>query len=250
MEVQAVISMQRRHKKNEQATITGKSIPMHKITLEVPADSPIRSGLKKMGVKEKQALTKLHDVAYYIALKGRPFTDFKDLIDLEKLHGVKFQSGAYENETSCRDFIDSISEFLFKDNLYKKFLRVNFVAILCDGTTDASITEQEVDYVFFVGLGLEDSRDANGIFEAIKKAFEKRNLLALLDKIIFLSFDGASVNSSKKSGLISLFREEKEWVTFIWCFSHRLELALKDALKDSIALVDETTENQSIKIRN
>ena len=137
---------------------------------------------------------------------------------------MKFQSGAYENETSCRDFIDSISEFLFKDNLYKKFLRVNFVAILCDGTTDASITEQEVDYVFFVGLGLEDSRDANGIFEAIKKVFEKRNLLALLDKIIFLSFDGASVNSSKKSGLISLFREEKEWVTFIWCFSHRLEL--------------------------
>ena len=64
MEVQAVISMQQRHKKNEQATITGKSIPMHKITLEVPADSPIRSGLKKMGVKEKQALTKLHDVAY------------------------------------------------------------------------------------------------------------------------------------------------------------------------------------------
>ena len=121
---------------------------------------------------------------------------------------------------------------------------------MCDGTTDASITEQEVDYVFFVGLGLEDSRDANGIFEAIKKAFEKRNLLALLDKIIFLSFDGASVNSSKKSGLISLFREEKEWVTFIWCFSHRLELALKDTLKDSIALVDETTENQSIKIRN
>ena len=110
-------------KENEQATIASKSIPMHKITLEVTVDSPISSGLKKMGVKEKQALTKLHDVAYYIALKGRPFTDFKDLIDLEKLHGVKFQSGAYENETSCRDFIDSISEFLFKDNLpvYKNF---------------------------------------------------------------------------------------------------------------------------------
>ena len=96
---------------------------MRKVTLEVPADSSISSGLKKMGVKVKQALTKLHDAAYYIALKRTPFTDFKDLLDLEKLHGVKFQSGAYENETSCRDFIDSISEFLFKDNLpvYKNF---------------------------------------------------------------------------------------------------------------------------------
>ena len=99
---------------------------------------------------------------------------------------------------------------------------------MCDGTTDASITEQEVVYVFFVDpdtmeptltffecLGLEDSQDANGIFEAIKKAFEKRDLLALLDKLILLSSDGASVNSGKNYGLISLFREEKERVTFM-----------------------------------
>ena len=70
--------------------------------------------------------------------------------------------------------------------------------ILRDGTTDASIAEQEVVYVFFVDpdtmepaltifecLGLGDSQEANGIFEAIKKAFEKRDLLILLDKLIF-----------------------------------------------------------------
>ena len=56
---------------------------MCKITLEMSANSAISSGLKKMGVNGKEALTKLHDVAYYNALKGRPFTDFKDLIDLE-----------------------------------------------------------------------------------------------------------------------------------------------------------------------
>ena len=81
-------------KQKEQATIVGKLIPMRKITLEVPNDSAISSGLKKMGVKEKEALTKLHDVAYYITLKGGPFADFKDRIDLGKLHEVKFQSGA------------------------------------------------------------------------------------------------------------------------------------------------------------
>ena len=93
---------------------------------------------------------------------------------------------------------------------------------------------------FFECLGLEDSQDVNSIFEAIKKEFEKRDLLDLLDELIFLSSDGASVNSGKKSGLILLFREEKEWVTFIWCFSHHLELAFKDTLKDSIAPVDES----------
>ena len=124
---------------------------------------------------------------------------------------------------------------------------------MCDGTTDTSITEQEVVCVFFVGpdamettlaffecLGLEDSQDANNICEAIKKAFEKCDFLDLIDKLILLSSDRASVNSGKKSGLISLFREEKEWVTFMWCFSQRLELALKDALKYSITPVDES----------
>ena len=70
-------------KENEQATIAGKLILMRQITLEVPVNSPISSGLKKMGVKEKQPLTKLRDVTYYIALKGRPFTNSKDLVDLQ-----------------------------------------------------------------------------------------------------------------------------------------------------------------------
>ena len=61
-------------KENEQATTAGKSIPMRKITLEVPAGNAVSSGLKKTGVKEKEVLKKLHDVAYYTALKGKPFT--------------------------------------------------------------------------------------------------------------------------------------------------------------------------------
>ena len=93
---------------------------------------------------------------------------------------------------------------------------------------------------FFECLGLENSQDANGILDNIKAAFEKYNLSSLLEKLIFLSSDGASVNSGKKSGLVSLFREQNEWITFIWCFSHRLELALKDALKDFISPVDES----------
>ena len=67
-------------KENEQATIAGKSIAMCKVTLEVPADSAVSSDYIK------EALTKLHDAAYYIALKERPFSYFKDLKDLEKLH--------------------------------------------------------------------------------------------------------------------------------------------------------------------
>ena len=72
----------------------------------------------------------------------------------------------------------------------------------------------EPTLTFLKCLGLEDSQDATSIFEAIKKAFEKRYLLALLDKFAFLWSDGASVNSGKKSGLKSIFSEETEWVIY------------------------------------
>ena len=68
----------------------------------------------------REALVKLCDIAHYIAVKGRAFTEFEDLIELEKLHGVKFQSGSYENESGCKDFIKSIAEYFFKQDIYSK----------------------------------------------------------------------------------------------------------------------------------
>ena len=86
---------------------------------------------------------------------------------------------------------------------------MNLLAVLCDGSTDKSITEQEVVYVI-----LTDS-----------------------EKIVFLSSDRASVNCGN-SGLIKLFQEDYPSISFIWCFSHELELAIKDALKEYMELVD------------
>ena len=91
--------------------------------------------------KEREALVKLYDIAHYIAVKGRAFTDFEDFIELDKFHRVKFQSGSYENESGCKDFIKSIAEYFFKQAMYSKLVRVNFIAILCDETTNPSITE-------------------------------------------------------------------------------------------------------------
>ena len=48
------------------------------------------------------------------------------------------------------------------------------------------------------------------------------------------------MNSGKHSGLTQLNQEEFPWVSFIWCFSHCLELALKDSLKCFNDPVDES----------
>ena len=87
------------------------------------------------------------------------------------------------------------------------------------------MTEQEVIYVsfrdpdtllpvlkFFNIAIPELSQDAVGLKEAIKNAFKEKNLESVLDKMVFLSSDGASVNSGKKSGLIHMFQEDYEWM--------------------------------------
>ena len=56
--------------------------------------------------------------------------------------------------------------------------------------------------------------------------------------MLFLSSDGASVNCGKHSGLIKLFQENYPWVSFVWCFGHRLELALKDTVREVRKSVD------------
>ena len=74
-----------REEENHKAVAAGIDLAPRKIVQETPAFSAIGSGFKKMGDKEKEALTKLHTIAHYNAVKGRPYLDFKDLIELEKL---------------------------------------------------------------------------------------------------------------------------------------------------------------------
>ena len=70
-------------------------------------------------------------------------------------------------------------------NLPKKLCKINFFAILCDGSTDYSITEQEVVYVAYANpdsfqpclklfhlASPKDSQDARRLKECILSPFE------------------------------------------------------------------------------
>ena len=72
---------------------------------------------------------------------------------------------------------------------------------------------------FFEIVAPADSQDAPRLKNAILATFHKHSLECVLRKIAFLSSDGASVNSSKDSGLISLL-QDFPWISFIWHFSH------------------------------
>ena len=200
-----------------------------KITQNIPINSPIAQGFKKMAEGEKDSLKKLFDLAYLIAKKGRPYSDFSDFVALEKLHGVKY-CVRYDHRNACSEFIKCISENLFEGNVKQKLTCVNFVTVLCDGSTDSAVIEKECIYVLFVDpdtfeptmsfFSLKDvpSQDAIGIEASIRAAFREHGLENLTDRVVFLASDGASVNSGLKNGLISKFRETgMNWVAFVWC---------------------------------
>ena len=162
---------------------------------------------------------------------------------MEKLHGVKFSNDSYENESACKEFIHYYSESIFNANVKELLKRSNFVSILCDGATDSAVVEKETIFVLFVdpdtfypvisffSMKSIPSQDARGVHSAIVSSFEEEGLEVLLDRVVFLASDGASVNSGVKNGLIRLIRDQTPWTVFVWCLAHRLELALKDGLK-------------------
>ena len=85
-----------------------------------------RSG--KMTSQQKEYFERLFHVAYFIAKKGRPYTDYVEIIELEKLHKVKFfESSSYENETACRNFINYISDSLFDETVKSKLFKSSYI---------------------------------------------------------------------------------------------------------------------------
>ena len=66
-----------------------------------------------MVINDHRALVKLFHIAYLIAQIGHAFSNFKDMVELEKLNRVEFQLDSYKNETACRNFVNSIAEYLF-----------------------------------------------------------------------------------------------------------------------------------------
>ena len=98
--------------------------------------------------KEK-GLIKLFEIAYLIALRGRLFTDFSNLGELERLHCIKFLE-KYENRVACQDFISATGDYPFSEFVKSKLERANFIGILNDRTGDAATIEQEVLHVTFL----------------------------------------------------------------------------------------------------
>ena len=58
--------------------------------ITIPKSSPPMQGFNRMKEGKEKGLIKLFEIAYLIALRGRPYTNFSNLVELERLQGIKF----------------------------------------------------------------------------------------------------------------------------------------------------------------
>ena len=81
-----------------------------------------------------------------LAKEEIPFTKYPAVLELEKRHGVSLGT-AYATGHKCRDFTVLIGESM-RDNVLASVRKAQYLAVLKEGSTDSSVVEKELIYVY------------------------------------------------------------------------------------------------------
>ena len=148
------------------------------------------------------------------------------------------KSTCYCSDRAAAEFVDCVGEAM-KEDFVKDILNTPYYSILTDGSTDASILEQEVLYVLFLSssgvpvleflsVDTPQHAHADGLKQCIEDSFQHIGITPLSSRLASMDVDGAAVNTGIHSGLGVKFKETNPWTSVIHCFNHCLELAVKD----------------------
>ena len=122
--------------------------------------------------------------------------------------------------------------------------------MLLDGATDLGNNDNEVALVVWCEISASDERlhtriaylgverpknvTGIGLFDVLETSLRRIGIQELTEehckKLVGIGTDGASNNIAAR-GLKGLVEEKLDWIYWMWCVAHRLELSTKDALK-------------------
>ena len=221
--------------------------------------APIAAALTSLPEGERQRLKYKFDTAYLVAKEKISFRKYPQLCELQTKHGIDIGKTSYTNETSAKTFIHFIAEAQRQD-LFCIIQNAKFYSILLDGSTDTGNFDNELVLIVWFDRNSDgdekvytrttylkvikpSSVTGTGLFEVLQEALEGLGVQAInaeyCTKLVGVGTDGASANIAA-NGLKGLVEQELNWVFWMWCLAHRLELGVKDALKDtSFADIDE-----------
>jgi hypothetical protein len=206
-------------------------------------DTPMGIGAKIMNSKASAKLSNLFRTAHALAMKSRPFTDFIWQCKLDTKKGVDI-GRTYHTDKKCKEFIDSIAE-VERRKMEDSIANSKFLSFMCDESTDSAITEECMIFLrsakggkintYFLAIESLERANAENIYKTLYNSFESNLNLKKMDitkKLVGMATDGAAVLQGVRTGVAARMREDQPAIQVIHCMAHRLELALKDVLKN------------------
>ena len=87
----------------------------------------------------------------------------------------------------------------------------------------------------FVAFGSPESPNAASIYDSILKSLLEVGISKekITSRLVGFCCDGANVMVGKKCGVSALLKGLQPSVVVVHCFAHRLQLSLKDAIKQN-----------------
>ena len=141
-----------------------------------------------MGTDDKKALVIKFNTAYYLAKNERLFSDYPELLKLQEKNEMRDIGKAQK----CAKFTEYIAHVI-RTELDNDLKNCNYFTCLNDGSTDSSITEQEVIYVLNLKDGVPTVRylsietinvtNVPGIVASIEDTFKRVSCKDFTDKI-------------------------------------------------------------------
>ena len=190
-----------------------------------------------------ETTVKLFNTAYYLAIKTRPYADYNSLLELQKINGLDMGI-CLQSRTSATNIIDHIAKE-FKLKLINELINnEKKISIIIDESTSISNKSMLVVYlrtvinsqdttIFLDVVELTDQKSltiTNALLECLSSYGLKTNYLR--KNLLCFASDGASVMLGVKSGVAKQLRDSFPDIIIWHCLSHRVELAVNDALQD------------------
>ena len=105
------------------------------------------------------------------------------------------------------------------------------------------VGEKVLTKTSYINIPAPSSVSGNGLYQVFVGTLLGLGVTTInqedCSKLVGVGTDGAAANVAS-AGLKGLVKEKIPWVFWMWCLAHRLELAIKDALKVSyFDMIDE-----------
>ena len=186
-----------------------------------PASTDIITGLAVMDKKDIERTKRKFEVVYFVAKKQLSMSKYTEILKLKNMHGVDIGQ-AYQTDQYCGTFIDYCGKEI-KQQLNSDLAKAKFYSVLCNGSTDNSVKENEVIYalyfdpvprgsdsievkIAFLEMNYLNDQSASELTAAIKSSFQSIGITKT-SKLIGFTSDGTSVNRGDKNSVKTLLRE-------------------------------------------